>query len=174
MCRTNLAESTASLALMALVFYSMYASRAAHEEPKTQNCIVVQDKPNNCGPATLRMILSHHGVEVPLRQLESESKMSVRGASMQGLIRACELHGLRAEGWKLRWNDLRKVSLPIVAYLPDGHFVVVDSVEGEEFVHLRDPSRGRTRLMKEEFLKGWGGDVIIFALPKLPIEDKND
>jgi ABC-type bacteriocin/lantibiotic exporter with double-glycine peptidase domain len=125
---------------------------------------VLQDRLNNCGPAVLQMVLSHFGVEVPLRRLEQETRLSVRGASLQMLEKVAELHGLRAEGWRLGWGDLRRARLPIIIFLKDGHFAVVDSVDTEGFVHLRDPSIGRVKMVRERLMEKWGGESMIFTL----------
>jgi predicted double-glycine peptidase len=52
----------------------------------------------------------------------------------------------------------------MIIFLRDGHFAVIDSIDADGFVHLRDPSIGRVKMVRERLMEKWGGESIIFAL----------
>jgi len=158
--RSVVATVVVCLGVIVATLYSLKRGR----EGETGRTSILQDRSNNCGPAALQMILKHHGVDVSIRRLEQESKTSSKGASMQGLKDACELHGLPARAWRLQWEDLSGANLPVIAFLRGGHFVVVDSLEPTGFVRIRDPLIGLMKISKEEFAERWGGEVITFGL----------
>ena len=125
--------------------------------------VVRQDKENNCGPAALKMILDHHGWKTSLRQLERMSKLTARGSSMLALKEAAESLGLHTEGLLLQPNDLTRVLLPAVLFVAGRHFVVLDSLDNEGSLYVRDPAMGRMKILNQGVADTWKGETLVFG-----------
>jgi ABC-type bacteriocin/lantibiotic exporter with double-glycine peptidase domain len=124
--------------------------------------VIMQDKSNNCGPAALKMILDVYGKKVPLRELE-KGGAGRGGWSMQALKELAEQHGLRAEGWKLNWEALCKSEFPVILFVENKHFVVVDGVDTAGFFSVRDPAIGRMTIYRRALSKIWTGETLVFG-----------
>ncbi len=117
---------------------------------------------SDCGVAALMMVLEdRHRTPrlegVRLRVLERD-----RGLSLLEMQSIAAEHGLRATGWRLDFEGLARAPLPAVAHYDD-HYVVVDRVEPDGMVRIRDPSIGRIDLPRESFVKLWTGNVLLFV-----------
>jgi ABC-type bacteriocin/lantibiotic exporter with double-glycine peptidase domain len=125
--------------------------------------MVFQDRENNCGAATLKMILEHFGRTVPLRDLERKLALSSRGASLQRLKEIADEVGLHACGWKLRQEDLARIRYPIIMFLKKNHFVVADSLSASGLLAVRDPAMGEMRIPQDELPDIWDGEALVFS-----------
>lgn len=127
-----------------------------------RNGIRIQKRSNDCGPAALAMILDHFGIGGSIDELGRLAGLGPGGTSMLGLKRAAERKGLRAEGWRLSFRDLRKAPLPAIALVRGNHFVVVTAVDSDGRVYVSDPSLGRLRFGRTRFLTRWRGETLLF------------
>ncbi len=124
--------------------------------------ITLQDQKNSCGPAALKMVLDHHGLFVSLLQIEQKLKRSRDGVSLLALKESAESLGLSANGWKLGFEDLRIAGLPAIVYVEDSHFLVVDSIDEEGYVFVRDPAAGKMKIPRKRLLEKWNGETLVF------------
>jgi ABC-type bacteriocin/lantibiotic exporter with double-glycine peptidase domain len=125
--------------------------------------VVFQDGGNTCGPAALKMILDHHGVNVRLRELERKGGQGKRGMDMLSLSRLAQAFGLYASGWRLDIEDLQGRCLPAILFVENTHFVVLDSVHPRGDFFVRDPAKGKMRLSKSKLMNMWGGETLLFC-----------
>jgi ABC-type bacteriocin/lantibiotic exporter with double-glycine peptidase domain len=123
--------------------------------------IVLQNKENNCGPVTLKMIFDHYKIPSTLDEIESNIKVTQRGTSMLALKEMSELKGLHAEGWRLTVNDLLKTAFPIILFVNGNHYVVADSVI-RDTLFIRDPTIGQLSLNINNLSGRWNGESLIF------------
>lgn len=122
-----------------------------------------QDKRNNCGPAALKMVLDHHKMSAPLREIEERVELSERGSSMLALKRVAELHRLHVEGWRLSLEDLCRKPFPVIIFVENRHFVVVDSLDNTGFFYVRDPAIGRVKIPRKRLANIWKGETLVFG-----------
>jgi ABC-type bacteriocin/lantibiotic exporter with double-glycine peptidase domain len=123
--------------------------------------VVLQDKSNTCGPAALKMVMDRYGKTVTLQELEATNHVQA-GWSMQELKELAERYGLRSEG---RWLDAGKLSrsrFPVLLFVEDNHFVVVDGVDSAGFFSLCDPAIGRVKMHGKALTKIWRGQTLVF------------
>jgi ABC-type bacteriocin/lantibiotic exporter with double-glycine peptidase domain len=125
--------------------------------------VVMQDKSNTCGPAALKMILDVYGKRVPLRELEEGGKASDGGWSMHSLKELAEQRGLQAEGWRLNLELLCRSRFPVILFVENRHFVVVDSMDIAGFVFVRDPAIGRMKIQRRALGRIWTGETLVFG-----------
>ena len=127
-----------------------------------QEGVVLQDKQNNCGPATLKMILEHHGLVVSLRELNRRTNLTANGSSLLALKEAAESFGLHAEGLLMKPEDLCHAALPAVLFVAGRHFVVLDSVDSGGHLYVRDPEIGRMKIPSQRLVDIWKGEALVF------------
>jgi ABC-type bacteriocin/lantibiotic exporter with double-glycine peptidase domain len=127
--------------------------------------VAIQQGGSDCGIAALQMALAARGV-MPM-SLDSARRAAEHdhGTSLLQLKRLAEARGVKAEGWRMELHALARAPKPAVVHLGD-HFAVVDHVERDGRVVMRDPSLGRIRVSAEDFNDIWTGDVLLF--PRAP------
>jgi len=125
--------------------------------------VALQARPNGCGPASLKMVLDHFGLSIPLGELEEQVVPTRRGTSMLALKEAAERRGLCSGGWRLDRQDLFRIPLPAIILIRTDHFVVVDSISPLHHVYMRDPAIGRVRIRLHQLAGMWRGETLVFA-----------
>jgi len=123
--------------------------------------VVLQDKPNNCGPAALKMIFDHFEIPARLMEIEQHVDLTHRGSSMLALKEMAELKGLKAEGWRYTLEDFLKAPMPAIVFVHDDHFAVVDSVSIDQQVYVRDPALGKLKIPVKKLPRIWNGETLI-------------
>ncbi len=136
-----------------------------------------QQRPDYCGPASLKMVLHHFGIEKTEKQIANavKAKHSV-GIEAEDLLKIAKKYGLqgkikdRSELKDLtRW--VKKKGIPVIVewFLEDdGHFSVVTDLDREN-VYLQDPSLGHMRAMtRMNFLRVW------FTYPTVYLKRESD
>jgi len=124
--------------------------------------VVLQHHRNNCGPAALKMIFDHYGVQCDLSEIERRIGLTPKGSSMLALKQISEIKGLRAEGWNFTLDDFLKSPLPALLLVHGNHYVVVDSASADGYLYVRDPALGRMRIKKETLHAVWNGETLVF------------
>lgn len=121
----------------------------------------------DCGPASLAMVLASMGHDIHEGTLLKDAHTSSRGTTMLNLQLAAQEVGVNAASWQLTYSDLQCVHKPIIAFVSNDHFVVLDKVT-PSFVTVRDPARGRLVYPAWIFKMYWHGQAIIFGRGKPP------
>ncbi len=116
----------------------------------------------DCGVAVLAMIFEEHHRPSALEAVRGRVLDRGEGLSLLEMQSVAREHGLAAAGWRLDFPGLARAPLPAVAHF-DNHYVVVDRIEPDGTVHVRDPAIGRVALPKTSFLALWTGNVLLFA-----------
>ncbi len=112
----------------------------------------------DCGPASLRMICKWYGKDVPLYVLRERSSINRTGVSLLGISEAAESVGFRTTGVRLDFEALREEApLPCIIHWNQNHFVVVYKIK-KDIVYVADPSFGKVKYSREEFMKGFSTD----------------
>lgn len=124
--------------------------------------IVLQMEAAECGAASLAMILSYYGKDVPLEQLRIEVDVSRDGCNAANLIRAGSLFGLRGQGYKKKAEALCELQMPCLLFWEQKHFVVLEGFKGK-FVYINDPAIGRRKLTMEELKSGYSNVALTFT-----------
>ncbi len=142
--------------------------------------LVVQRYDYSCGSAALATLMRYgYGHEVGERDIlnavfetlsgDEAALRKDEGLSLLDLQRVAQARGFRAQGFKLRPENLPKLKGPVIVFIsPRGydHFAVLRGVRGDR-VYLADPSRGNLRQPAYRFLDDWLGDDgkgIIFVI----------
>ncbi|SEL90296.1 NHLM bacteriocin system ABC transporter, peptidase/ATP-binding protein [Butyrivibrio sp. ob235] len=128
---------------------------------------VYQMEVNECGAASLSMILQYYGKYVPLEELRVETGVSRNGCNAKNIYLAAEKYGLEvvASQRDLR-SMLQKNRPPCIIHWNFSHFVVFEGLHFGSF-YINDPAQGRRKLTYEELEEGYSGTVLAFK----PTED---
>jgi len=122
-----------------------------------------------CGPAALRFVLAHYGIEITEDELAKLSGTQENfGTTLLGLKQSTESLGIKAKGQRWNWVRLTQEKNPVLAYISDSHYVVVLASDAET-VTFFDPGSGKLTHSKEDFLGIWDG--IVLAFPSQEMEN---
>ena len=127
--------------------------------------VAIQQGDSDCGIAALQMALAARGVMPMSLEPARAAAQHDHGTTLLQLKRLAEARGVRAEGWRMDLHALARAPKPALVHLGD-HFAVVDHVERDGRVVMRDPSLGRIRVAAEDFNDLWTGDALVFPRPQ--------
>ncbi|MDR1473626.1 MAG: NHLP family bacteriocin export ABC transporter peptidase/permease/ATPase subunit [Lactobacillales bacterium] len=125
---------------------------------------VFQMEATECGAASLAMILSYYGKDVPLEELRLETGVSRDGVKASNIVKAAKKMGLDPKGYSYSLKKLiEEVKTPAIIHWNFNHFVVYEGKHGD-YYYLNDPAQGKRKLTKEELDEGYTG--IVLEMPK--------
>ena len=111
----------------------------------------------DCGPTCLRIISKHYGKKLSFSDLDKES-LSYNGMSINVLSDLASKLNYKPLIIKTDFESIEnKAPLPFVAHWNQNHYIVVYKFT-KEYVYVADPSFGKTKYTKAEFLRGWLSD----------------
>jgi ATP-binding cassette subfamily B protein RaxB len=117
---------------------------------------LLQTEAAECGIACLAVVSSYWGHRIDLPNLRRRFSVSLKGATLKGLIAMARTLGLQARPLKLGLDQVPKLKLPCILHWDMNHFVVLKSVSGNRIVVV-DPGVGARRLSLDEFSKHFTG-----------------
>lgn len=107
--------------------------------------VLLQTEATECGLVTLAMVANYWGHRIDLTSMRRRFSISLKGATLKGLIRMAEALNLHARPLKLELKSLGDLALPCVLHWDMNHFVVLKSVNLAGIV-IHDPAVGERRL----------------------------
>lgn len=144
--------------------------------------VVKQQRDYSCGAAAFATLLNF-GFGDPIREDEildsvfanadekAQRIIENKGLSLLDLKTLAEARGYRAHAFRIRADQLRQISRPVIVFIrPHGyeHFAVLKGVRGDR-VYLADPSQGNWRVPMFRFLDMWSGEDgrgVLFAVER--------
>jgi ABC-type bacteriocin/lantibiotic exporter with double-glycine peptidase domain len=124
--------------------------------------VVLQAHGNDCGAASLKMILAAHGVECSVGDLAKRLRLTSRGTSMLDLRLTAFALGVPARSWFIRPADMGRIPLPAIAFVNRDHFVVIRRFVAADVLEVDDPALGKLQWPMRAFAKVWSGEMLIF------------
>jgi ATP-binding cassette subfamily B protein RaxB len=107
--------------------------------------MVFQTEAAECGLACLAMIAGYHGLNVDLPALRQRFSLSLRGTTLNHIIRFAGALDLTGRPLRVELEDLDCLKTPCILHWKMDHFVVLKKVT-RKYVFLHDPSIGPRRL----------------------------
>ncbi|OAI21884.1 peptidase domain-containing ABC transporter [Methylomonas koyamae] len=124
--------------------------------------LILQTEAAECGLACLAMVASHHGHRLDVASLRRKFSVSLKGSTLNHLIRIADQLHLASRPVKLDLPELGKLSLPAVLHWDFNHFVVLAQVKrGVATIH--DPAKGLLNLPFSEISKHFTGIALELA-----------
>lgn len=115
-----------------------------------------------CGSTCLAMIFRYYGYYNIQSLLAQLGEVTTEGTSLYSLANVASQFGFEADAYELDWDHLPKLKLPLIAHYRGDHFIVVYRIS-RDHVWIADPSYGKDKLTKDEFLKHWNGIALEIA-----------
>lgn len=121
--------------------------------------VILQQSEMDCGAASLAMICSYYGINLNINRLRDLANVTRDGATLYSLAEAAETLGFLAKGLRTDFQRLAQVELPAIAHWEGIHYIVIYRVT-KDHVLVADPGFGLKKYIKEEFQKGWTGNLL--------------
>ncbi len=102
---------------------------------------ILQTEAAECGLACLAMVASYHGHRIDLNTLRRRYPVSLKGATLRGLIQVANQMHLACRPLRFELHDIRLLTLPAVVHWDLNHFVVLKAVSSKGVV-IHDPAVG--------------------------------
>lgn len=124
--------------------------------------VVLQQSSSDCGPANIRAVARHYGVELRNESVRRICRNDRAGSSVAGLRRALEQLGFEAKVRTIDFDELerhQKTLLPAIAVLKSPasgllHYVTIVRMTRTK-VWIMDPAFGLSAWSAAEFLSRW-------------------
>lgn len=120
--------------------------------------VVKQDLDYSCGAASLATVLNEfYGLSLTEKQILIDMNKHDYMANFEDMAVVATHYGFKAGGLALGYEQLTKLTAPVVIYLRhknQDHFSVLRGISGTH-VQLADPSWGNRILSKTQFLEMW-------------------
>jgi ATP-binding cassette subfamily B protein RaxB len=102
---------------------------------------ILQTESAECGLACLAMIASYYGHRIDLNTLRRRHPVSLKGASLRGLIQVASQMHLACRPLRFELEGIQELSLPAIVHWDMNHFVVLKAVTSRGIV-IHDPASG--------------------------------
>jgi len=129
----------------------------------------LQAKKNTCGPAVLAYVFSYYGKEISETDMLSQLEVTEQGTSMLELKNAAIQNNFIAKGVKESYRALMDEPLPVIAYINDNHYVVVNEIS-QSAVFLFDPAIGHVQVARSVFERVWNGYLLIIRMEAIKVK----
>ncbi|QFK72951.1 peptidase domain-containing ABC transporter [Pradoshia sp. D12] len=127
---------------------------------------IAQMEHSECGLACLAMLLKFYDHHLTLAELRDEYGSSSNGYSFLDLYRIATAKEMVVKAYhidmnsnKLSETNFSKIGFPLILHWEMSHFVVLEKVN-KKYFFIVDPSSGRKKLNKEEFLSSFSGSIL--------------
>lgn len=112
---------------------------------------VTSEKPFDCGPTCLKMLLAYYGVEVDLDTLTEECALNLSGTTATTLMDVGRDHGLDMQCFSMDADELVAQDRPAIVHWKFGHWVMFAGTDRDGRVSICNPDMGRYRMSAETF-----------------------
>jgi len=121
---------------------------------------ILQIEAEECGAASLAMVLAYHGRHIPLEDLRIECGVSRDGATAANVLKGARRHGLTASAKRLELPRLAEIRLPAIIFVNMNHFVVLEAVSARRY-RINDPAAGRRFVDHDAFDEMFTGITLL-------------
>ena len=102
---------------------------------------IMQTEAAECGLACLAMMVSHYDMNVGLSDLRRKYGLSLKGATLEEIVRIADQLGMAARPLRLELDELPELRMPCILHWDLTHFVVLEGI-GRQGATIHDPAVG--------------------------------
>ncbi len=121
--------------------------------------LITQIQASDNGGAALAMMLGFYKRYVSVSEMRKVCISSRNGSSVAQVCAAAEHYGLKAEGKKLSFDELRGHKLPVLVCWKKKFYCVVEKITKKQITVL-DPAKGRYSITIDKFICSYSGQSI--------------
>ncbi|XLZ72993.1 peptidase domain-containing ABC transporter [Massilia sp. SR12] len=138
---------------------------------------ILQTESSECGLACIAMVAAHHGHQTDLAELRRRFSISLKGVTLNQLMRhAASLH-LSSRPLRLELEHLEQLQLPAILHWNLNHFVVLSAIKrdlrGNVVATIHDPATGERSYSMPELSRHFTG-VVLELSPTAEFEEKKE
>jgi subfamily B ATP-binding cassette protein HlyB/CyaB len=111
-------------------------------------------------------IARFHGISVDPEQIKHTLAIDSKGMKEIDILKAAKELGLKSRAVRLEFERLAKVSLPAIAELNHGEFIILAKIDVEKLLVLVAGANTPKVMSADEFKQQWNGKIIL-AVPRL-------
>ena len=115
------------------------------------------------GAACLVLLLRFFGMPGDVEAIRHEFGEAEKPLGTRDVLRAARKFGLKSRSIKTTWDRLRKTSLPAIAQMHNGDFIVLGQIAEDKILIQSPSSKGPQTLSRKEFENIWGEEVILIT-----------
>ena len=134
--------------------------------------VILQTELAECGAACLAMVASYYGHKMGIEAVRGYLPGSLKGVSLKHLMQASGKVQLTPRALRLELDQLANLKCPAILHWNLDHFVVLESVRGNNAV-IHDPAKGRRVLSFKEMSESFTG-VALELTPTSEFEKKSE
>jgi ATP-binding cassette, subfamily B, bacterial CvaB/MchF/RaxB len=124
--------------------------------------MILQTEAAECGLACLAMLAGHFGRSCDLGELRREYGMSLKGATLDDIVRIADGMGMTSRPVRLELSELNLLRTPCMLHWDLNHFVVLERVSGSRIV-IHDPAFGVRKLTLDQASRHFTGIAVEFT-----------
>ncbi len=132
--------------------------------PPKAHVWVPQLGPTDCGLAALAMVSLRLDAPVSVGELQAKVSLGPQGLTLQQMEQLGAEVGLACQAVRVSADRLRQVSLPAIALLSNGHYVVLHEL-GAAGVVIGDPAAGIVTWHRDFLAQCYSGSLVLFDRP---------
>ncbi len=127
--------------------------------------IVLQNEAAECGLACVAMLGSYYGLSYSISDLRKRFNLSSRGISIFNLVKIIKDLEMPCKALKVPPERLKEISLPAIMHWNGDHYVLLNSINADEY-YVLDPAVGRRKLRFDEVLESYTGFLLRVSAPE--------
>ena len=127
------------------------------------NFVTIQNDVNDCGPTVIYSLVKYYNGYVSMEKIRLDTNLDKEGTTAYDIVLTLKNYGFEANGLKLKVEDLKEVSRPMILHLNYSHYVLLIKVK-KDTATIMDPSKGLIKMSLSELNNVWSG-VAITAMP---------
>jgi ATP-binding cassette subfamily B protein RaxB len=124
--------------------------------------MILQTEAAECGLACLAMISGYFGRPAHLGELRREYGMSLKGATLDDVVRIADGMAMTSRPVRLELSELGLLRTPCMLHWDLNHFVVLERVSGNRVV-IHDPAFGIRKLSLDQASRHFTGVAVEFT-----------
>jgi hypothetical protein len=133
--------------------------------PPTAHVWVPQLEPTDCGLAALAMVSLRLAAPVSVEELRAKVMPGPRGLTLQQLEQLGTEIGVACQAVRVSADRLHQISLPAIALLGAGHYVVLHELRKGGVV-VGDPAAGIVTWHIDFLAQCYSGSLLVFGRPE--------
>lgn len=135
----------------------LFAQQPTVEEPPQQEADDIL-----CGPRALLILCRMHGFDAELEELARLARVNEEGTNMFNLLKAAQAKGFSAVGRILKYNELLALKNPVIAFVNDNHFSVLEAID-KHTARISDEVTNPLVISRKEVDEMWQGHCLVVS-----------